>query len=82
MNLKMNKKTINKISELVESIRSTTTDKKVINMTMIVEKCLDIVDDLQEDNLFLLEENERLRFELQDKRFETNQSRGGRRRVS
>jgi len=78
----MNKKTINKISELVESIRSTTTDKKVINMTMIVEKCLDIVDDLQEDNLFLLEENERLRFELQDKRFETNQSRGGRRRVS
>jgi len=82
MNLKMNKKTINKISELVESIRSTTTDKKVINMTMIVEKCIDIVDDLQEDNLFLLEENERLRFELQDKRFETNQSRGGRRRVS
>jgi len=82
MNLKMNKKTINKISELMESIRSTTTDKKVINMTMIVEKCLDIVDDLQEDNLFLLEENERLRFELQDKRFETNQSRGGRRRVS
>jgi len=82
MNLKMNKKTINKISELMESIRSTTTDKKVINMTMIVEKCIDIVDDLQEDNLFLLEENERLRFELQDKRFETNQSRGGRRRVS
>jgi len=82
MNLKMNKKTINKISELVESIRSTTTDKKVINMTMIVEKCIDIVDDLQEDNLFLLEENERLRFELQDKRFETNQSRGGRRGFS
>jgi hypothetical protein len=70
MSIRMDRTKMNKILGLVESIKSGTSDVQVINMTKIVERCIDIVDDIQEDNLFLTEENERLKFEAADKHFE------------
>lgn len=78
MPIRMDREKMNKILGLVGNIKSSSSDKQVLTMCSIVERCVDIVDDIQEDLEFLEEENERMKFELQDKRFE--ESRRGRRR--
>ena len=66
----MDRDKMNRILSLVEKIRAESTDKQVLTLTDIVTKCVDIVDDLQEDVLFYEDELERLRFEKEDRRLE------------
>lgn len=67
---RMDRDKIERILSLVEKIRSEDTDKRIQNMCNIVEMCVNIVDDLQEDVIFYEDELERLRFEKEDRRFE------------
>ena len=67
---RMDRDKMNRILSVVESIKTESTDKQILNMCQIVEKCIDIVDDLQEDVLFYEDELERLRFEKEDRRLE------------
>jgi len=67
---RMDRDKMNRILSLVENIKAESTDKQVLTLTEIVTKCIDIVDDLQEDIVFYEEELERLRFEKEDRRLE------------
>jgi hypothetical protein len=66
----MSREKLDRILGLVERIKSEDTDKRIQNMCNIVELCVNIVDDLQEDVLFYEDELERLRFEQEDRRLE------------
>lgn len=61
---------MNKILNLVDNIKSNASDKQVLTLVDIIIKCIDIIDNLQEDNSFYEEELERLRFERDDRRLE------------
>jgi len=67
---RMSREKIDRILGLVEKIKSEDTDKRILNMCAIVEACVGIVDDMQEDIIFYEDELERLRFEKEDRRFE------------
>lgn len=70
MPIKMEREKMDRILGLVDKIRSESSDKQVLTLTDIVTKCIDIVDDLQEDIIFYEDELERLRFEREDRRLE------------
>ena len=67
---RMGRDKMNRILSLVESIKTESTDKQVLTMCQIVERCIDVVDDMQEDIIFYEDELERLRFEQEDRRLE------------
>lgn len=67
---RMSREKIERILGLVEKIKSEDADKRILNMCSIVELCVNMVDDMQEDILFYEEELERLRFEKEDRRLE------------
>lgn len=67
---KMSREKIDRILCLVEKIRSEDIDKRILNMCSIVELCINMVDDMQEDIIFYEDELERLRFEKEDRRLE------------
>ena len=67
---RMDRDKMNRILSLVEKIKAEDTDKRIQNMCNIVELCINMVDDLQEDVVFYEDELERLRFEKEDRRFE------------
>lgn len=66
----MSREKIDRILCLVEKIRSEDIDKRILNMCSIVELCINMVDDMQEDIIFYEDELERLRFEKEDRRLE------------
>ena len=70
MPLRMDRDKMTKILGLVENIKVESSDKQILTMCEIVERCVDIVDDLQEDIIFYEDELERLRFEKEDRRLE------------
>lgn len=75
----MTKEKITKITELIQNLRENTDDRRLLNSASIMEILINHVDDLQEEIIFLKEENESLRFDLQDKKFEEGPRRRTRR---
>lgn len=60
-----------KVIDMIENLRKHANgDKKVLNCASIMEILINKVDDLREEVEHLTEENEALRFDLQDKKFE------------
>ena len=70
MPVRMKKDAMDRIIRRVEKIKSESTDSQVLTLINVVSKCIDIIDDLQEDIIFYEEELERLKFEREDRRFE------------
>ncbi len=69
---------------LVEKIRAEPkepTVKEFLNLAITIEKLIEIIDDVQTENEYLQEEIEKIRFDLEDKRFEKRGRGRGRPRV-
>ena len=77
------KEKLERFHTLAESIISSANDDKLKNAGTIIQLLITQVDDLNEEVLWLKEENESMRFELQDKKIEqTPSTRRGRTRVT
>ena len=66
---------------LIEKIRGDSeepTVKDYQNLALTVEKLIEIIDDVQTENEYLQEEIEKIRYELEDKKFEKRRRGGGR----
>lgn len=67
----ISKSKIEKLFTIVENIKkSAEGDKRLLNCVTIIELLLTNIDDVQEELEHLKEENEALRFDLEDKKFE------------
>lgn len=74
----LSKNKIEKIFTIVGNLRNSADgDKRLLNCVTIIELLLTNIDDVQEELEHLKEENEALRFDLEDKKFEQ----GPRRRI-
>ncbi|KFZ27717.1 MAG: hypothetical protein KQ78_00027 [Candidatus Izimaplasma bacterium HR2] len=67
----ISKNKIEKIFTIVENLRkSADGNKRLLNCVSIIELLLNNIDDIQEELEHLIEENEALRFDLEDKKIE------------
>lgn len=65
------------LAEKIKEVSEVPSLKDYHNLAITVEKLIEIIDDVQTENEYLQEEIEKLRYDLEDKKFERGRGRTG-----